>query len=105
MVPTLIVLCGLKVGFCFLFSCSGAAANTSTNASAFARGREVDFFTAARTAALAATGHFIDGGPGPAFGFAHAGTALFIAVLDVRGLALLFGGVTPFISAWHGKIL
>jgi hypothetical protein len=26
-------------------------------------------------------------------------------VLDVRGLALLFGGVTPFISAWHGKIL
>ncbi len=66
----------------------------SANSSALARWGKIDFFTAAGAAAAAATGHLIDGGPSPPFGLLRFGSTLFIAPLDVLGLAFLSVRIT-----------
>jgi hypothetical protein len=64
-----------------------------------------DFMASARAAFLAATGFFIDGGPGAAFGFLFGGATIFVAFLDVLGLAFLFAGITRLVSTRHDAFL
>src|SRR5690606_10400020 len=59
------------------------------------------FFLARATTAFAATGLLVDRGPGTGFGLLLGDATLFVALLDVFGLALLLGGVLGFISTWH----
>jgi hypothetical protein len=58
-------------------------------------------FGPTRAALPAAAGHFIDRGPGAFYRRLCAHTTLFVAFLDVTGHALLFSGVTGFITLWH----
>src|SRR5690349_18517395 len=50
---------------------------------------------------LSATGPFVHCGPSSFLGGLLFGAALFVAFLDMRGLPLLFAGVTGFISSGH----
>jgi hypothetical protein len=52
-------------------------------------------------ALLAAAVGFVDGRPGALFSLFRADALLFVAFLDVFGLALLFAGVAGFIAAGH----
>jgi len=58
---------------------------------------------AAGAAFLAAAGHLVDGGPGAPLGLVFWDAALFVAFLDVLGLALLLVGVARFVAAGHGS--
>jgi hypothetical protein len=54
---------------------------------------------AARAGFLAAAVLLVDRGPGAGLGFVLAAAALFIALLDMRGLALLLVGI-GVLAAW-----
>ena len=46
--------------------------------------------TTSRTAAFAASARLVNGGPGAGLGFFFTDAAIFVASLDVLGLAVLF---------------
>jgi hypothetical protein len=58
----------------------------------------VFFGPAAGAALLPAMGFFVHGRPGASFGLLLRNAAVFIALLDVFGLAFLFVGVTGLIA-------
>src|SRR4030095_3167148 len=47
----------------------------------------------------------VDGRPGATLGLAFAEAALFIALLDMLGLALLLAGVFRLVTTGHGYLL
>jgi hypothetical protein len=76
-------------------------ARSSTLSTAFARGSFADLLAAARPALLTAARRFIDSGPRAALGFLGPHAPVFVAFLNVFGLALLFAAVAGFVSSWH----
>lgn len=58
----------------------------------------------ARAALLTAVILLVDGGPCPALGFVLRNTALLVAFLDLRGLALLLAGVAGFVTTRHVSV-
>jgi hypothetical protein len=47
----------------------------------------------------------VDGGPCPALGLLFGHAAMFVALLDMLGLALLLARVTRLVTAWHRELL
>jgi hypothetical protein len=77
---------------------------SAAQTAAFLRRRMVFFGPAAGAALLPAVRFLVHGRPSAPFGLLLRNAAVFVAFLDVLGLALLLAGVTGFVAAGHGVL-
>jgi len=68
------------------------------------RGGSISGLADTRAALLTAMILFVDGGPGAALSFLFGNATLFVAFLNVLGLALLLVRITGFVAARHGDL-
>src|SRR5687768_9127979 len=96
---------GVTAGFPALLG-GGASARAglaaSALAAAFAGRLLVDRLSSSGAGLLTAAGHLVDRSPGAALSFVLRYASLLVAFLDMLCLPLLLGGVSGFISTWHG---
>jgi hypothetical protein len=84
---------------------AGSRSGSSADFSAFAGGGVAFAVAVAGTGFFTATGALVYGGPGAAFGFLFAKSAVLVTFLDMFGLAFLLVRIRRFIASWHDDLL